>query len=145
MLRHKLAEFVAAAQINFWTEETEKAARAGKRYKATQLHFARWLGMHASSLSEVLTASREPSERTVHIIAKKLPEVYDAIGKPEWRARAGMLERKQRRLERLARMAAKLPDPDLAKLEALARSLHPPEDGEGDEEQRPFLMLVTAE
>lgn len=143
MLRHKLAEFVADAQVKFWAEETEKAAKVGRRYKPTQLHFARWLGMYASSLSEVLTASREPSERTVHIIAKKLPEVYDFIGKPEWRARAGILERKQRRLERLARMAAKLNEPDLAKLEALARSLHPPEDGEGDSDQRPFLILAT--
>jgi hypothetical protein len=142
MIRKKLAEYINAEMLKFWEGQQERAVQAGKRYKATQFHFARWLGIPAPSLSEILNGTREPSERTVHVLGRRLPGVYDAIGKPELRARAGMIERKQKRLARLASMAAKLDERDLIKLEQLARTLHPPDDdGEGDHDDAPFRLV----
>jgi plasmid maintenance system antidote protein VapI len=128
-IRRELALFLREAQISWWRDAVEKNSRA----KMTQRGFARWLGIPEQTLSDLILADREPSELQIHRIGKKLPEVYEAIGKPELAKRAGMEDRKQRRLERITRIGHKLDDRDLAKLEQIANSLLPDEGENGEE------------
>lgn len=139
MLKQDVSKFLKHKQLEWHQEQVEQNPRA----KMTQRAFSKWLG--EQTLSDLLLADRDPSPLQLYRISKRYPEIYEAIGRPDLADYGVIAERKQKRMSRIMQMVPRISDPDMAKLEHIARGMAiSPDEPDDDDDQRHFEFVEAS-